>query len=383
VKMFYPSEWATATYGQGLTVTAIQETAAYAAIANGGKLMQPHVVKQVLDPKTHEPVQSFEPTMIRQVVSEATAKKVSGYLEQVVSDKEIGTGRNAAVDGYRVAGKTGTANLVDPGGSGYAEGKWVTSFIGYAPVEDPKLLVTIIAVEPELHGDFHLGSNVAPPAFKEIVSESLRYMGIPTNNQQQDVAQEVESKSVAVPDLTGMSSADAGKKAKETGLTVQSFGKGASIIRQYPAPGTQIGSNERIYVVTQEEGDFSYPNLTGKSLRDALEICSFLHIPCSTTGEGYVTDQATGESNENGVKPLELTLVSASEAAVKAREKKAEEDANKAKKGSTNSRGTTSPTNSANSKNSTNPVKAASSTGSANKTNAANTANRSSKPPAH
>jgi penicillin-binding protein 2B len=332
--MRYPSEFATATYGQGLTVTAIQETAAYAAIANGGKLMWPRVVKQVLDPATHEPVQTIEPKIIRQVVSEATAKKVSGYLEQVVSDKQIGTGRGAAVDGYRVAGKTGTANLVDPGGSGYAEGKWVTSFIGYAPVEDPKLLVTIIAVEPELNGDFHLGSNVAPPAFKEIMSESLRYMGIPSNNQQQETVQEVESTSVAVPDLSGMSAADAGKKAKDSGLSLQSFGKGASIIRQYPPQGTQISPDERIYVVTQEEGDFPYPRLIGKSLRDALEICSFLHIPCTASGEGYVSEQEVGEPNENGVKPLRLTLISGSMAAAQAQAKKAEAEANKTKKSS-------------------------------------------------
>lgn len=186
VNMRYAPDFATATYGQGLTATAIQQTAAYAAVANGGKLMWPHLIKEITKPDTGEVIQKFEPKVIREVVSEKTAKQVSEYLEQVVSDQDIGTGKRAYIDGYRIAGKTGTANKVLPGEKGYAEGKWVISFIGYAPIENPRILVTIIADEPDLGGDYHRGGEVAAPAFREIVSQSLRYMGLaPTTVQTQ------------------------------------------------------------------------------------------------------------------------------------------------------------------------------------------------------
>ncbi|TXK72093.1 penicillin-binding protein 2 [Paenibacillus sp. N3.4] len=156
IDMKYPSEYATATYGQGkVVVTAIQQTAAYAAIANGGKLMWPHIVKDIIDSKTGKTIQSFAPQVVRQVVSEKTAKQVSEYLEQVVSDQDIGTGKLAYMENYRVAGKTGTANIVLPGEKTYSTNSWVISFIGYAPAENPKILITLIADQPDLGGNYH------------------------------------------------------------------------------------------------------------------------------------------------------------------------------------------------------------------------------------
>ncbi|MFD0682614.1 MULTISPECIES: penicillin-binding transpeptidase domain-containing protein [unclassified Paenibacillus] len=304
VRMKYPAEFATATYGQGLTATAIQQTAAYAAIANGGKLMWPHVVKEIYDPKTKQPIQTFEPKVVREVVSEKTAKQVSEYLEMVVNDKTIGTGKNAYIEGYRVAGKTGTANKVDPGGKGYAEGKWVISFIGFAPVEDPKILVTVIADEPDLNGDFHGGSEVAPPIFKEIVSQTLRYMGVPSSSQQMKTTDK-ETK-MTVPDLEGLTVEQAKNTMNKYGVTVESVGKGAKIIDQTPLAGTEIGSTQRIYVVMQESEDISIPDMTGKSLRDALEVCSFIKLKCQSVGEGYVASQSLSNEGDNKLLILQL-----------------------------------------------------------------------------
>jgi penicillin-binding protein 2B len=305
VAMKYGPEYATATYGQGrLTATAIQQTAAYAAIANGGKLMWPHVVKEIYDPKTKELLQSFEPKVIREVVSEQTAKQVSEYLEMVVNDKEIGTGRNAYIDGYRVAGKTGTANKVEPGEKTYAEGKWVISFIGYAPVEDPKILVTVIADEPDLGGDYHRGGDVAAPAFKEIVSQTLRYMGIPSSSQQMKTA-ETETKTT-VPDLSGLSVEQAKSTMSKYRVTVETIGKGSKVLAQTPAVGTEIGSTQRIYVMLQESGDPAIPAMTGKSLRDALEVCAFVKLKCQSVGEGYVAEQSLAGEGEERQLTLQL-----------------------------------------------------------------------------
>jgi penicillin-binding protein 2B len=175
-------------------------------------------------------------------------------------------------------------------------------------VEDPRILVTIIAVEPDLGGDFHLGGEVAPPAFKEIVSESLRYMGVPSNDQQQDSSALAAKISKAVPQLENMSVDSARKTASQAGFDIQVFGKGDKVLRQFPESGTEISPDERIYMITQDSGDFSTPDLSGKSLRDAMEICSLLGFRCKADGEGYVTQQAWSDSDGDGNRTLNLQL---------------------------------------------------------------------------
>ncbi|NQX65460.1 PASTA domain-containing protein [Paenibacillus alba] len=314
VDMKYKPEIATATYGQGkVVVTAIQQTAAYAAMANGGKLMWPHIVKDIIDPKTGKTIQSFEPKVVRQVVSEKTANLVSGYLEQVVSDQEIGTGKLAYMEGYRVAGKTGTANLVRPGEKTYSPNTWVISFIGYAPVENPQILVTLIADQPDLGGNYHLGGQVLAPAFKEIVGESLQYMGVASNKQTKMVAKEANK--LTVPNFSGSTSESAKAIAKESGLSLEVFGKGNKVVDQFPKAGTEILSTQRIYVAMQPVDGMPLPNLVGRSLRDAVEACSFFKVDCQTSGEGYVSDQAVAGDGEGRSATLQLKPLSEKTAA--------------------------------------------------------------------
>jgi penicillin-binding protein 2B len=309
IDMKYPSEFATATYGQGkVVVTAIQQTAAYAAMANGGKLMWPHIVKDIVDPKTGKTIQSFAPQVVRQVVSEKTAATVSGYLEQVVSDQDIGTGKLAFMEGYRVAGKTGTANLVLPGEKTYSTNQWVISFIGYAPVENPKILVTLIADQPELGGNYHLGGQVLAPAFKDIVGESLQYMGVKSSKQTQMVAKEANK--LKVPSFMEMTSANAKAAAKESNLSLEVFGKGDKVVDQFPKPGTEILSTQRIYVAMQNVSEMPLPSLVGRSLRDAVEACSFFKVDCQTSGEGYVSEQTSAGEGEGRSATLQLKPLS-------------------------------------------------------------------------
>lgn len=309
IDMKYPSEFATATYGQGkVVVTAIQQTAAYAAMANGGKLMWPHIVKDIVDPKTGKSIQSFAPQVVRQVVSEKTASQVSGYLEQVVSDQDIGTGKLAFMEDYRIAGKTGTANLVLPGEKTYSTDSWVISFIGYAPAENPRILVTLIADQPDLGGNYHLGGQVLAPAFKEIVGESLQYMGVASNKQTKMVAKEANK--LKVPNFADVTAESAKATAKEIGLSLEVFGKGAKVVDQFPKAGTEILSTQRIYVAMQTVDEMPLPNLVGRSLRDAVETCSFFKVDCQTSGEGYVSDQATTGEGEGRSVTLQLKPLS-------------------------------------------------------------------------
>lgn len=315
VNMRYPAEFATATYGQGLTATAIQQAVAYAAIANGGQLMKPHIVKEIVNPETGEAVVSNKPEVIRRVVSEQTAKQVSELLEQVVSDKQMGTGKNAAIEGYRVAGKTGTANKVVPGVKGYAEGKWVISFIGYAPIEDPRIVLAIIADEPDLGNNYHLGGEVAAPAFKEIVSQTLRYMGVPsTVTEQQRQAAEQATRTV-VPEVTGMTLTQAQNVASKYGIEVEAIGKGDKVIAQSVQAGTEIAADQRMYVVMQNDGEATPPDLTGQSLRDAMAVCSLAKLRCESSGEGYVVSQTLEGEGADRVLTLQLMPYNEIEAA--------------------------------------------------------------------
>lgn len=298
-----PVEYATATYGQGLTATAIQQAAAYGAVANGGKLMWPHIVKDVVDPKTGQVVQSNPPKMIRQVIDEGTAKQVSEYLEQVVSDQDIGTGKKAYIDGYRIAGKTGTANFVDPKGGGYAEGRWNISFVGYAPVDNPQLLVAVIVEDPDLGGDYHRGSEVGPPLFRDIMAQSLKYLGVPSSKQSpKQTASTLKEVTLSVPDLVGMTPDAAKAAAGKYGLKLEPFGKGDKVLRQFPLPGAQISGSQRIVAALQDQ-NLPMPDLTGRSLREAVEMCAFVGVACSISGEGYVVSQS---NEENGGVALQL-----------------------------------------------------------------------------
>ncbi|QGQ95772.1 PASTA domain-containing protein [Paenibacillus psychroresistens] len=300
-QMKYDSEQATATYGQGqVVVTAIQQIAAYAAIANGGKLMWPHVVKDIEDSKTNEIIKKFEPKIIKQAVTAATAKQTSLYLEQVVADQEYGTGKKAYMNGYRIAGKTGTASVVDPGKNTYKTDSWLISFIGYAPVEDPQILIAIIADEPDLGGDYHQGSFVWAPVFRDIMTPSLRNMGITSNTVDAKTVSETPIKTI--PDLSQTTLTAAKNLLNQTGLTPEVFGNGAKIIKQFPLAGTEISMSRPVYVTTEAKIT-TVPDFTGKSLRDSIEICALLDLQCKVSGEGYVTKQVvTGTGAQRSVK---------------------------------------------------------------------------------
>ncbi|TJY43379.1 PASTA domain-containing protein [Cohnella pontilimi] len=304
-----PSEVATASFGQGrVQVTPIQQVTAVAAVANGGKLMQPHLVKSISDPASGTK-QVFEPKVVRQVISADSARKVGEYLETVVSDQKIGTGKNAYIPGYRIAGKTGTAQKVID--RKYSADKYVVSFIGYAPVEDPKIVLYVIVDEPQtaLAG----GSTVAAPIFKKIMEQSLRHLGVMPNLSKDEQNKSAASgASVArsdltatVEDVTGMSVGQAQSELKRRSFDAVTIGKGAKVIQQLPKAGSVLPVSQPVFLLT-ETNPGSIPDLKGLSLRDALEMCSLLKIACTVKGEGYVVSQQ--EVKTAGKLTVQLTL---------------------------------------------------------------------------
>src|SRR5499427_4002196 len=172
-----PSQWsglslATMSIGQEISVTSIQMVSAFSAIANGGRLMRPHIVRAVVDGQGRS-VRTFEPRVVRQVITPETARVLTRMMTAVVRD---GTGHNAAIPGYEVAGKTGTAQKLDPGTRRYSRAPGVLSFVGFVPADDPRLAMLVMLDEPK---NEKWGSEAAAPMFSAIGREALRYMNVP------------------------------------------------------------------------------------------------------------------------------------------------------------------------------------------------------------
>ncbi|NMO94783.1 penicillin-binding protein [Paenibacillus lemnae] len=298
----------TVPYGYAVSVTPIQQIAAISAVANGGKLLKPQIVKEIQDPNTGD-VQVIQPELIRQIITPEAARKTGGYLEQVVADQKQGTGWKAYIDGYRVAGKTGTSVKGD-----YSDtSKLVASFIGYAPVDDPKIAVIVIVDEPNEQSG---GGAVAAPVFQKIVSQSLKYWGVPktegTDEKDKEQAAPAAPADIRVtPDLSGMKTKDVRTKLLAEGFVFEVLGSGSTLVKQYPAPGDPISTGQRIYLMTEDAAKMKIPDMRGESLRDALEILTLLKVKVNVKGEGYIVDQK--ETKEKDGRVVYLTLQSAAE----------------------------------------------------------------------
>lgn len=166
---------ATQSFGQGLTASALQVVTAMGAIANGGRLMVPHLVRRTIDPADGAVIEETRPQVVRQVVSPATAATVARWLTGVVEDPD-GTGKRARPEGWRVAGKTGTAQKADPVTGGYSADRHFSSFVGFAPAEAPRVVIGVFIDEPK--GEIY-GGEVAAPPFRDIASYALKMLGVP------------------------------------------------------------------------------------------------------------------------------------------------------------------------------------------------------------
>lgn len=244
-----PVETATTAFGQGVAVTPIQQVAAVSAAINGGYLYQPYIAKEWHDSVTQLVLGRNAPVVKNKVISADTSKKVREALESVVAQ---GTGRNAYVEGYRVGGKTGTAQKVAPGG-GYLENNHIVSFIGFAPADDPQIVVYIGIDNPK--GTIQFGGVVAAPIVGRIIDDSLRYMGV--EKRESTLKKEYrwgDEITYEVPSLIGMTIREIQHSFYQLPLDVT--GSGQYILKQSPLPGTKVkeGSAIRVYL-GEEEGD--------------------------------------------------------------------------------------------------------------------------------
>lgn len=219
-----PVELATISFGQGIAVTSIQIAAALSAIANGGYLVKPYIVEQVIAPDG-KMVEKNKPEVSSKAISYDTAEKIAEMMEKVV---ESGTGKKASVSGYKVAGKTGTAQVPNPKTGGYYRDRFISSFVGFGPTDDPKVTLVVVVENPK-NGSY--GGTVAAPIFKGIIEKVLFYLGVPPR------AEFVGTK--VMPDLHGKSVRDILLWSESEGVEVRIRGSGY-VTSQEPKAGETI-----------------------------------------------------------------------------------------------------------------------------------------------
>ena len=233
-----PVELATTAFGQGVSVTPIQQVTAVSAAINGGILYKPYIVKSLNEPETNTVIKENKPTVVRKVISEETSLKVRTTLENVVS---LGTGRPAYIDGYRVGGKTGTAQKVENGR--YLVGNYITSFIGFAPADDPQVVV-YIAVD-NAKGVTQYGGTVAAPIARQVLYDSIIALGI---EKRKDGVEKrynyLDKKYAVIPNVVGKTVEDAMKDLKN--FKVEFSGSGEMIAYQSPISGTRIYEGDTV-----------------------------------------------------------------------------------------------------------------------------------------
>ena len=255
---WYEMDTATISFGQGMSVNALQLTMAMAALANGGRLMRPVLVRRVVD-GAGATIEETLPEVRRQVVPRATARLVADMLTAVTGPD--GTGTEAAIEGHLVAGKTGTAQKADYVHGGYADDRWVASFVGFVPAEQPRLVIAVIIDEPLIA---HYGGTVAGPIFRRVGAQALRHLGVPAT---------AGVEAVALRDLVPSNANDGG--VRHPAVVVAATGGDAPLV--------VLGENL-----------VAVPDLANQTARGALVAARVAGLSPVIEGSGVVASQWPG-----------------------------------------------------------------------------------------
>jgi stage V sporulation protein D (sporulation-specific penicillin-binding protein) len=272
------------SYGQTLQLTPLQLISSISAIANGGYTVVPHIVRQVTDADGNV-VEEKPSSKVRQVITRETSEELRAALELVVSE---GTGKLAYVPGYRLAGKTGTANKVVNGV--LVQGKYMAWFIGFAPANDPKLAFLVMIDEPK--GAYY-GGQIAAPVFSGVMRDVLRYLEVPPQAESADPS---ESERVVVPDLTGKDLVAAQSELREISLAGREEGPGDKVRRQFPVAGVKVPKDTVVILYPEDdtappEGLVKVPTLLGLGLTQTRQSLSEASLILSAQGSGFCVQQ--------------------------------------------------------------------------------------------
>lgn len=295
---------ATISFGQTNTVTSLQLMTAFNAIANGGDLIQPHIVKEI----SHEDEsgnrvidETIKPAIKKDVLSEESTALLRSYLERTVT-KDGPDG--SFVQGYNVGGKTGTAQKVDPETGTYSSSKYISSMIALAPVENPQITV-FIAVDEASNGLYY-GGEVAAPLMKELFEEVFKYMDSPLAKERFSIY-----KNVIIPDVRGKTVEEAKEILKENNLEAEVEGNGKTIVSMDTYPGSTVKEGTTITITAKDNGQVDkviiMPDLKGSTKDFAISILNNLGLTYEFEGEGNVYSQSISSGNKV-VKGTKVTI---------------------------------------------------------------------------
>nr|WP_231921690.1 penicillin-binding transpeptidase domain-containing protein [Levilactobacillus zymae] len=271
-----PIEQADTSFGQGIQVTVFQMLQALTAVSNNGTMMKPYVISKVVNPNTNKTVKAYSPTKVGTPITAKTAKAVRKHMEDVVY-KSYGIGSDYKMSGYKVAVKTGTAQ-VSNGKSGYLSGddNYLYSVAGMVPANNPKYVMYITMKQP------HLGSKTATQLLASIMKPVM------ARALQEDSP--TTTKTTKMPTVTGSSVTTATNKLSKLGMTVTTLGNGTKVQKQSVSAGTALYQDQRVFLTTG--GTVSLPSLTGWSKGDVVKLAQLVGIKLTVNGDGYVTKQS-------------------------------------------------------------------------------------------
>lgn len=293
----WPSEKLRTAFGQGSTMTPIQQVKAASAIANEGKMMQPYVVQKVVDPNTGKVITENSPQVVGEPISKETAEQMIELLHDVVTEDD-GTGKKYQLDAYSVIGKTGTAQIPNPNGSGYLTGREnnIFSFLGMAPKEDPTIIMHVSVKQPSLKMT-ETGSDPVAFIFKHVVENALHYLNIePDKESTQEKVELIEFPPVENKDVNTVQ-----KELENLGFRVEIIGKGKKVVKVNMKAGEKLLPRQKVLLVTDKP---TIPNMKGWTLKDVSSLGTLLNIEMDISGQGFVVTQSVkpGTKVKEGLK---------------------------------------------------------------------------------
>lgn len=286
-----PMDLAVASFGQNFAITPIQMVTAIASVGNGGKLMQPYIVKEITDSDGNV-VESKTPIVKRQVVSEEITKKVIDAMEE---NATTGSAKNGYVAGYKVAGKTGTSEKKIYHNDGSQE--YIASFCGFAPADDPQVCLLVYFDDPV--GDSYYGSAVAAPVFANIMSEVLPYLNVEAEYTEEEIAQ----MDTTAENYVGKSVSEAESLVSSGGFTPVVMGSGDTVISQVPTAQSRLPQQGTVVLYTDEESMnddvVEVPDLTNMTVAQANSTAAMYNLNISVVGSNA---DGEGISYSQGIK---------------------------------------------------------------------------------
>jgi penicillin-binding protein 2B len=296
----YESELASASYGQGMTVTPIQMIQALTTITNDGVMLKPYIIDKIVNPNTGEVEYQAKRTEVKKVFSSKTTTKIVELMDATVnSDDPVATGKRYASSNVRLIGKTGTANYTDPKTGEYAKGDRyvIRSFAGIFPKDNPEYIIYVVTK------DFDGAAKQMGAIVKKLVESVAKY-----KNLEERVSDKDPTKIVTIKNYQSKPILSAISDLNKIGVTPIVLGNGSNVIKQYPSKNTTTSINSKVFLLTNSN-TYTMPNIIGYSSKDVIELCNLIGLKYELNGYGYVESSSIAEGttlNENDVLVVNL-----------------------------------------------------------------------------